>query len=57
MTRLEANREIIKVLSELVEQNPDLRIGQLLTNIDFYEESETTLSSLIKLQKEIETNQ
>jgi hypothetical protein len=32
MTRLEANREILKLLAELVEKYPDQRFVQLLVN-------------------------
>lgn len=34
MTRLEANREILAVLSNYLESNPDLRFGQALTNLN-----------------------
>lgn len=34
MTRLEANREIVKILAEQVENNPDMRFIQLLVNLD-----------------------
>ena len=50
MTRLEANAEIIKILLEIMDKNPDLRFGQLLSNLEvvledpFYEESEITLN-------------
>lgn len=30
MTRQEANRELVDILSELVEKHPDMRFGQLL---------------------------
>jgi hypothetical protein len=33
MTRLEANKEIIKLLSKAVKANPDWRFGQLLRNL------------------------
>jgi len=32
MTRLEANREILRLLSIAVEQNPDWRFGQTMRN-------------------------
>ena len=56
--RLEANREIIAKLAELVEKNPDWRFHQLLQNAgvekplkdQFYEESEQTLETLKKLR-------
>ena len=54
MTRLEANRSILKELSELVEKHPDWRFHQILMNFDietpgqdkFYEESNETLHGL-----------
>jgi predicted transcriptional regulator len=57
MTRLEANREIVKILSEQVENNPDMRFYQLLNSLDniiqspkdaFYEESKDTLEHIKK---------
>lgn len=55
MTRLEANREILKRLSKVVENCPDLRWHQLcqyasvdLEGDQFYEESEETLKRLKK---------
>ena len=32
MNRLEANREILKKLSEYIETHPDMRFGQVLIN-------------------------
>lgn len=51
MTRQEANREILKRLTEVVEGHPDLRFGQILHSLDlvstlYYEESTTTLNLL-----------
>jgi hypothetical protein len=51
MTRLEANRKILKILSEYLEKYPTMRFNQALLNLDiviknsdqFYEESEKTL--------------
>lgn len=37
--RQECNREIIKLLSDAVEKNPDLRFGQLLVCLDIVEGS------------------
>jgi hypothetical protein len=34
MTRLEANREIIRLLTEYMEKYPDMRFSQLLYNLD-----------------------
>ena len=53
-SRQEANRAILKLLSEAVEKNPDLRFHQLLQNLgievpytdQFYEESIKTLEIL-----------
>jgi hypothetical protein len=33
MTRLEANREILKILSEQIEKQPNVRFWQLLSNL------------------------
>lgn len=60
MTRLEANRSILKKLSELVEKHPDWRFHQILMNFDieipgddkFYEESEETLKKLMEGQND-----
>ena len=59
MTRQEANREILKLLSEVVENQPDWRFGQILINMNvltrcdfvkcmdpFYEESIKTLENM-----------
>lgn len=48
MTRQEANKEILSILSAMLEKNPDLRFEQLLVSVglewsSFYEESEDTL--------------
>jgi hypothetical protein len=48
MTRLEANREIIKIISNIIEKNPDLRFEQAMYSIglewmNFDEESVETL--------------
>lgn len=55
MTRLDANRALLKLLLEEVEAYPDVRLGQLLVNLDvltfeegrpvdpFYEEPSVTL--------------
>ena len=59
--RLEANRKLVKTLSELVENYPDWRFGQILFNagyVDrkrnsldildpFYEESKDTLTRVM----------
>jgi hypothetical protein len=52
MTRLEANLQILEVISTFAQQNPDLRFSQILYALDviegkrddFYTESETTLA-------------
>lgn len=53
MTRLEANREILKKLSRAAEAFPAMRLVQLLDSLDviesgdqFYDESEDSLESL-----------
>jgi len=65
MTRLEINREILKLISDLIESSSDLRFIQMLQYLDcthagsfphktdqFYEESEQTLERIkIILQK------
>jgi hypothetical protein len=59
MTRLEANREILEHLSQIVESCPDWRFQQILFNFDlytpnedrFYEESVETLDILKKCMK------
>lgn len=38
MTRQEANREIIKILSQYVEDNPDIRFHQMLHNLNLEEQ-------------------
>lgn len=55
--RQEANRQILEVLGQAVEQNPDLRFHQLLQNLgietphtdQFYEESTETLETLSRM--------
>jgi hypothetical protein len=59
MNRLEANREILKHLSHIVESCPDWRFQQILFNSGlythnkdrFYEESTETLDILKKYMK------
>lgn len=59
MKRLEANREILKHLSQIVESCPDWRFQQILFNFDlytpdedrFYEESTETLNKLKNYMK------
>ena len=56
ITRLEANREILKLLNGIVEAQPDWRFHQILQNMDvnfrgadqFFEESVETLERLKK---------
>lgn len=52
MTRQEANRKLVKKISEMVEAYPELRFHQLLMingisngKDQFYEESEVTLNN------------
>ena len=35
--RLESNREIIKILSDYIEENPDIRFHQMLHNLNITE--------------------
>jgi len=56
MTRLDANREIVKTISAAVEEFPDWRFHQIMQNLGlelgnpdwdpWYEESEKTLAQL-----------
>lgn len=54
-SRQEANRAILKLLSEAVEKNPDLRFHQILQSFgievphtdQFYEESSKTLGNMV----------
>lgn len=48
MTRIDANKEIMKILSDYVNHYPSLRFEQILLNlnlddVDFYRESTETL--------------
>lgn len=62
MTRLEANREILKNLSNVVEKEPDWRFHQILQNIgieipgsdQWYEESEETFNNIMSLLKNMD---
>lgn len=55
--RLEANRKILEILGQAVEQNPDCRFHQLLQFLgietprtdQFYEESTETLETLSRM--------
>jgi hypothetical protein len=47
MTRLEANRKILALLSIIIEKYPDLRMGQIIPDLPFYEESTDTLETLL----------
>lgn len=55
MTRLEANREIVKNIANTIESNPDWRFHQILQNLgieipgldQWYEESETSLDRML----------
>ena len=61
MTRQEANREILKYLTMMIELVPDWRFHQILQNMNivkcgedqWYEESDDTLS-MLKLKNDIE---
>lgn len=60
--RQEANRQILEVLGQAVEQNPDLRFHQLLQNLgietphtdQFYEESTETLETLSRMTNAVQ---
>lgn len=39
MNRLETNRRLVEILNRLVENNPDLRFGQILRNSSFVRET------------------
>ena len=39
MTRLEANRQLVNILAEVVEKNPDQRFGQILRNYAYVREN------------------
>ena len=54
-SRLEYNRQILKELTKLVEENPDMRFGQLLINFNlvpdgpaFFTESKGSLDCMRK---------
>jgi hypothetical protein len=59
MNRLEANKEILKYISHIIEECPDWRFQQILFNVGlytpnkdrFYEESTETLNILKKYIK------
>jgi hypothetical protein len=51
--RLEYNLEILELLKDFAEQNPELRFSQIMSivgDLDFYEESKDTLE---KIKKEL----
>lgn len=60
LKRLENNREIIKILSKIVEAYPDWRFQQILFNLNivtmgedrFYEESSETLKKMKEYLKQ-----
>jgi hypothetical protein len=67
MTRQEANRKILNLLSATIEQHPDWRFHQILQNLDvnlrdvatlrcfdqFYEESEETFNRIEATAKSV----
>lgn len=61
MNRLEANRQILELVSMAVESFPDMRFHQILQNLgaekpaidQWYEESEETLCNIKKESKAI----
>lgn len=64
MKRSEANKEILKLLSEYLEKNPDMRFNQALLGLNiviedsdlFYEESNDTLKFLKQRLSEIQND-
>ncbi|KKN98444.1 hypothetical protein LCGC14_0145460 [marine sediment metagenome] len=44
MKRQEANKLLAKMLSELVDKNPDLRFGQILRNFGFVYETSVKIN-------------
>ena len=60
MTRLEANRSIVNLIKETIEEYPDWRFHQILQNIgvekpgtdQWYEESTETLRNIKNGEKE-----
>ena len=56
-SRQDANRAILKLLSEAIEKNPDLRFHQILQSLgieiphvdQFYEESSKTLGNMVAM--------
>jgi hypothetical protein len=59
MTREKANKEILAILTKLLEKQPDLRFGQALSileiddNADFMEEPAITLKRVRRQVREI----
>ena len=43
MERQKFNRQIVEILSILIEKHPDLRFGQILVNCDIIQEEEVLL--------------
>lgn len=61
LNRQNTNREIIKILSEIIEKHPDYRFGQILFNYNictgrdpFYDESIDTLNNLIQQKQNLD---
>ena len=58
-SRLTINRKLVETLADLIEENPDMRFGQILTNWEFiipgcdeyYTESEYTLTQVEEMVK------
>lgn len=56
MTKLQANKELLKLLTELIEANPDLRLGQILQVYQFVRPEQATKPELcINWQNEFYT--
>jgi hypothetical protein len=45
--RLKNNRKLVRLLKKLVENNPDLRFGQILANWGFVDETVPEMSSMV----------
>ena len=61
LNRQNANREIIKILSEIIEKHPYYRFGQILFNYNicmgrdpFFDESVDTLKNLIQQKQHLD---
>jgi hypothetical protein len=51
LNRLESNREIVKILEELVEKYPDLRFNQILLGFNIIKENDFYKESVVLLDR------